>query len=125
MEFTMSLRGARRAQQHDVLLAREKVQLGEVQHRVAAQRGLEGEVQLLDRLAGGKAGGLDAGLAAVAVAAVDLGFQQRGGELLIASLLLARAIGELGQRPRRGRCLQRAKQMREFRCRAVHAISSS
>jgi hypothetical protein len=38
---------------------------------------LEGEVELLDRLAGGKAGGLDAGLAAVAVAAVGLGLEQR------------------------------------------------
>ena len=58
------------------------------------------EVELLERLAGGEAGGLDAGLAAVAVAAVDLGLQQGGGELLIAPLLGAGAVGELGQRPR-------------------------
>jgi hypothetical protein len=35
-------------------------------------------------------------LAAVAVAAIDLGLQQDGGELLIAPLLGASAIGELG-----------------------------
>jgi hypothetical protein len=69
-----------------------------VQHRLAADRGLEGEVEVLQRLAGGEPGGLDPGLAAVAVAAVDLGLQQRGGELLIAPVLGAGAVGELGQR---------------------------
>ena len=49
--------------------------------------GLEGEVELLQGLAGGEAGGLDAALAAVAVAAVDLGLEQRCGELLKAPLL--------------------------------------
>ena len=101
-------------EQDDVLAAGEEVELAEVQHRVAADRGLEGEVELLQRLAGGEARGLDAALAAVAVAAVDLGLQQRGGELLIAPLLRAGAVGELGQRPRRGRRLQRAEQVREL-----------
>ena len=110
----VGLAGAGRAEQDDVLAAGEEVELAEVQHRVAAERGLEGEVELLERLAGGEARGLDPGLAAVAVAAVDLGLQQRGGELLIAPLLGAGAVGELGQRPRRGRRLERAEQVREL-----------
>ena len=76
------LAGAGRAEQDDVLAAGEEVELAEVQDRLAPQRGLEGEVELLERLAGGEPGGLDPGLAAVAVAAVGLGLQQRGGELL-------------------------------------------
>ena len=75
---------------------------------------LEGEVELLERLARREARGLDAGLAAVAVAAVGLGLQQRRGELLIAPFLGAGAVGELGQRPRRGRRLERAEQVREL-----------
>ena len=90
-----------------------------------ADRGLEGEVELLERLARGEPRGLDAGLAAVAVAAVDLGLEQRGGELLIAPLLGAGAIGELGQRPRRRRRLERAEEVRELGRRAAHAISWS
>jgi hypothetical protein len=53
------LAGAGRAQQHDVLLAGQEVQLGEVQHGVLGDRGLEGEVEFLDRLARGEPGGLD------------------------------------------------------------------
>jgi len=48
-----------------VLAAGEEVELGEVKDAVATQRGLEGEVELFDRLAGWEPGGLDAGLAAV------------------------------------------------------------
>ncbi len=81
---------------------------------VALDRALEGEVELLERLAGGEAGGLDPCLAAVAVAAVDLGLQQHGGELLIAPLLCAGAVGELGQRPGRRRRLERPEQVREL-----------
>jgi hypothetical protein len=83
-----------------------------VQDGVAADRGLEREVELLQGLSGGEAGGLDAALAAVAVAAVCLGLEQRGGELLEAPLLLAGTVGELGQRPGGGRRLQGAEQVR-------------
>jgi hypothetical protein len=96
-----------------------------VQDRVAAQRGLKGEVELLDRLAGGEAGGLDAGLAAVAVATVGLGLEQCGGELLIAPLLGSGTIGELGKRPGGGRCLERPKQVRELGAGTGHASSAS
>jgi hypothetical protein len=119
------LAGARWAQQDDVIFAGQEVQLAEVQDGVAADGGLEGEVEPLDRLARREAGGLDACLAAVAVAAVGLGLQKRGGELLIGPLLFAGAVGELGQRPGgRGR-LERAEQMGELAGGAAHAISWS
>src|SRR5829696_8042585 len=73
-----------------------------VLNRVARDRGLKGEVELLERLAGRKPRGFDPGLAAVAVATVGLGLEQRRRELLIAPFLLAGAVGELGQRPGRG-----------------------
>ena len=99
----MRLAGAGWAKQDDVLAAVEEVELAEVQHRLAADAGLEGEVEVLERLAGGEAGGRDAGLAAVAVAAVGLGLQERRGELLVAPLFGAGAVGELGQRAGGGR----------------------
>ena len=77
-------------------------------------RALEGEVELLQGLAGREAGGLDPALAAVAVARGDLGGEQRLGEALVAPLLLAGALGELRQRPGGGRRLQRAEQVREL-----------
>ena len=99
------LAGAGRAEQDDVLFAGEEVELAEVQDRGLLDRALEAEVELLQRLSGWEAGGLDPALAAVAVAAVGLGLQQRGGELLVAPFLAAGAVGELGQRARRGRAL--------------------
>ena len=117
--------GAGRAEQDDVLFAGEEVELSEVQDRVLGDRGLEGEVELLERLAGGEACGLDARLASVAVAAVGLGLEQRRGDLLVAPFLLAGAVGELGQRPRGGRRFELAEQVRELGVRAAHAISAS
>jgi hypothetical protein len=119
------LAGAGRPEQHDVLFAGEEVELAEMQDGVARDRGLEGEVELLERLARREPRCLDAGLAAVAVAAVGLGLEQRRGEVLIAPLLLAGAVGELGQRPCRGRRFELAEQMRELGVRATHAISAS
>jgi hypothetical protein len=87
-------------------------------------RALEAVVELLQRLARREPGGLDPGLAAVAVAAVDLGLEQDGGELLVASFLRSRAVGELGKRPGSGRGLQRAEQVRQL-ARGGHAISAS
>jgi hypothetical protein len=60
----------------------------------------------------------------VGVAAVGLGLEQRGGEVLIGPLLVAGAIGELGQRASRGGRLERAEQVREFAA-GAHAISAS
>jgi hypothetical protein len=60
----------------------EEVELAEMNDRGLLDRALEGEVELLERLVGGEARGLDAGLAAVAVAAVDLGLLNGGDELM-------------------------------------------
>ena len=121
----MTFPGPRRAEQDEILAAGEEVELAQVQHRVAADRALKAEVELLERFSRGEAGGLDPALAAVAVAAVDLGFEQRGGELLKAPVLAAGAVGELGQRPGGRRRLQGAEQVRELRRRAGHAIRAS
>src|SRR4051794_7662786 len=73
----VGLAGTGWAEQDDVLAPVKEVELAEVQDCVAADRGLEGEVELLQGLSGGEAGGFDAALAAVAVAAVGLGLQER------------------------------------------------
>ena len=102
-----------------------KVELAQVQDGVAAQRRPEREFELLEGLARRKPGGLDAGLAAVAVARVDLSLQQGRCEALVGPFFVAGAVGELGQRPGRGRRLEDPEQAREFRRRAGHAISWS
>jgi hypothetical protein len=103
-----------RAEQDDVLPGVQEVELTEVLDHLAADRALEGEVELLERLAGGEAGGLDARLAAVGLARGDLGRQQGFGEALVAPGLLARPLGELRQRPGGGRRLQLAEQVGEL-----------
>ncbi len=121
----VGLAGAGRSEQDDVLATVQEVELAEVQDRFAAQAALEGEVELLEGLAGGEAGGLDAGLAAVAVAAVGLSLEQRGGELLIAPLFGAGPVGELRERPRRRGRLERPEQVRKLAAGAGHAINAS
>src|SRR5688572_902608 len=61
--LTVCLAGAGRAQEDDVLPGVEEVELAEVLDHLAADRALEGEVELLERLAGGEAGRLDPALA--------------------------------------------------------------
>ena len=117
----MRLAGAGRAEQDHVLARVQEVELAEVLDDGLLHAALEGEVELLQRLAGGEAGGLDAALAAVAVARGDLGGEQRLGEALIAPLLLAGAVGEHRQRPRGGRRLQRAEQVRQLGRGPAHA----
>ena len=117
----VGLAGAGRAEQDDVLFAGQEVELAEVLDQRRLDRALEAEVELLERLAGGEAGGLDAPVAAVRLARVVLGLQQRLGEALVAPFLRAGALGELGQRARRGRRLQRAEQVREL-AGGAHAI---
>jgi len=98
----------------------QEVELPEMLDHGLVHRALKGEVELLQRLAGGEPRRLDPPFAAVAVAGADLGPEQRLGEPLIAPLLLAGPVGERGQRPGRGRRFQRAKQMRELRRCAAH-----
>jgi hypothetical protein len=75
-------------------------------------------------LRAGEPGRADAALAAVRLARGLLGREQRLGEALVAPLLVTGALGELWQRPRGGRRLQRAEQMRELGG-GAHAISPS
>jgi hypothetical protein len=121
----MGLAGAGRTEQDDVLAAGQEVELAEVQDGVLVDRALEAVVELLQRLSGRQPGGLDAGLAAVAVAAVDPGLEQDGRELLVAPLLRPRTVRELGRRASGGGRLQRAEQVRRLRRRPGHAINWS
>jgi hypothetical protein len=59
------------------------------------------------------------------IAAVGLGLQQHGGELLEGPFLGAGAIGELGKRSRCGWCFELTEQVRQLGARAAHAISWS
>jgi hypothetical protein len=110
----VGLAGAGRAQEDDVLAAGEEVELAEVLDQGLLDRALEGEVELLERLARREPGGLDAALAAVRFARGVLGRQQRFGEALVGLVLGAGALGELGQRPGGGGRFQRPEQVREF-----------
>jgi hypothetical protein len=96
-----------------------------VEHERLLHRALKAEVELLERLAGGEARLLDPALAAVRVTRGDLRQQQRLGEALVAPLLGAGTLGELGQRPCRGRRLQRPEEVGELRLRSHAGISAS
>jgi hypothetical protein len=110
----VGLAGAGRAEQDHVLARVQEVELPQVLDHLALDRALEGEVELLERLSGGEARGLDARLAAMGLARGDLGGEQRLGEALIAPLLLAGPGGELRQRPGGGRRLQGPEQVGEL-----------
>jgi hypothetical protein len=88
--------------------------LAEVQDERLLHRALEGEVELLQGLAGGEAGGLDPALAPVRLSGGDLGREQGFGEALVRPLLLASPLGQLGQCPGRRRRLQRPKEEAEL-----------
>jgi site-specific DNA recombinase len=120
----VGLAGAGRTEQDHVLAGVQEVELAEVLDHLLLHAALEAEVELLERLVGGEAGLSDAALAAVRLARGVLGLQQRLGEALVAPLLGAGPICQLGQRPGRGRRLQRPEQVRELGGRA-HAISWS
>jgi hypothetical protein len=70
----------------------QEVELPQVLDDLAADRALEGEVELLQRLAGRQARRLHARLAAVRLARGDLGREQGLGEALVAPALLARPL---------------------------------
>jgi hypothetical protein len=93
----------RRAQEDDVVLGGEEVELAEVEDERLLNGALEAEVGLLEGLAGGEAGLLDPCLAAVRITGGDLGLKQRLGELLVAPLLLAGALSTSGMRSGSGR----------------------
>jgi hypothetical protein len=103
----------------------QEVELPEILDHLLLHRALEGEVELLERLAGREAGGLDPALAAVALARGDLGRQQRLAEALVAPVLLARPLGELRQGAGGGRRLELAEQVGELGRLGHAGISSS
>ena len=72
------------------------------------------EVEVLQRLAGGEAGGADAALAAVGLAGGDLALQARDQELLVGPGLLAGPLGQPGDRLAQRGCLQGAGQERQL-----------
>jgi hypothetical protein len=69
----VGLAGAGWAEEDHVLLAVEEVELAEMLDDLFFDRALEGEVELLQRLARGEPGGFDSLLAAGGVAGGDLG----------------------------------------------------
>ena len=120
----MGLAGSGWAEEDHVLLAVEEVELPEMLDDLLFDRALEGEVELLERLAGWEPCGFDPQLAAGSVSGGDLGGQQRFGEALIAPFLRARTLAEL--RHRTGGCwrLHRPEQVRELSG-GAHAINRS
>src|SRR5439155_16887387 len=115
---------ARRAEQHHVLLAQEEVQLRQMQHEVLLDRALERPIELFERHARQEARRSDARVAAVGLTRARLARKERLGEALIAPLLGARTLGELGQGPRRGGRLERSEEVSEFG-RRTHAGMSA
>src|SRR5262249_70758 len=121
----VGLAGAGRAEQEDVVAGVEEVELAEVLDHGLLERALEAEVELLERLAGWEAGGLDPRFAAVAVAGGDLWAEREVGEPFVAAGLLPRPLGERRQRPGGGRGLQGAEEVRELRGLAHAGIKAS
>jgi hypothetical protein len=121
----MRLAGPGRPEEDHVLFGVQEVELAEVLDDRLLHAALEGEVELLQGLAGGESRRLDPALAAVAVAGGNLRREQRLDETLIAPGLFARAVGEPRQRPGSGRRFQCPEQVRELRGRLAHAAISS
>ena len=110
----MGLAGPGRAERDDVGALVQEVELAEVLDHLLFHAALEGEVELLQRFAGGEAGLADARLAAVALPRGGLGREQRLREPLIAPFLLAGAFGELRQRAGGGGRLEQPEQVCEL-----------
>jgi hypothetical protein len=111
--------------EHDhVLFGVEEVELAKVLDHRLLDRALEGEVELLECLSCGEAGGADPALAAVRLPRRDLSGEERLGELLIAPLLRAGAVGELRKRPGCGGGFELAEQVGELGG-VAHALKAS
>jgi hypothetical protein len=70
----------------------QEVELAEVLDDLLLDRALEGEVELLEGLSGGKPGGLDAVLAAVGLPGCELGREDGLKETLVRPGLLPGAL---------------------------------
>jgi len=110
----VGLTRAGRAEEHDVLLARDEVQGAQVGDDLALEPAGVVEVELLEALAGGEPGGADAAFTAVALAGGNLTLQAGGEELLVGPGLAAGAFGQPGDRLAQCRRLQRAGQERQL-----------
>lgn len=96
----MRLAHARRAEQHDVLGALDEAQAGELADLLAADRGLNVEVGLIQALEPGQRGQLEAALDAALVPPAPLGLQSVGEEPLVVEIALGGVLAdtvELGQ----------------------------
>jgi hypothetical protein len=78
----MGLADAGRPEQDDILGALDEAQPGELPDLLAVDRGLELEVELVQRLDPGQAGEFEAALDAPLMAAAPLGFERLGEEAL-------------------------------------------
>ena len=96
---------------HDVGALGNEVESAEMRDDIAFERTLEGEVEILEGLAGGEPCRADAAFAAVVLAGGDFAFETRGEGLLMGPALgLARSSGpfeRLGER----HCLGRAAEV--------------
>jgi hypothetical protein len=117
----MRLARARRPQEDDVLLRHHEVELAEVGDDVAAHRALVLEVELVEALAGGEAGGPDPGLAAMAGPRGDLALEAGREVRLVAPALVPGALGEAGARVEEGRRLERPAEVGQVRSRRGQA----
>ena len=99
-------------------LAVEEVELPEVLEvldHLLLDAALEGEVELLERLARREPGGFDPVLAAVAVTRGEFSCEQRPQELLIAPGFLPCPLGQTRERPSGSWSLQRPEEVRQLR----------
>jgi hypothetical protein len=94
----VGLAGAWWAEEHDVVAGGDEVQGSQVGEGVAFEPAGVVEVELLEALAGGKAGGADASFAAVGLPGGDLALQTRHQELLVAPRLGAGPSGQARHR---------------------------
>jgi hypothetical protein len=82
------------AEDQDVFGALQKAQCGELPDDFAVQAGLEGEVELLDGLHPGEAGGLEAGFEAAQVPSAPLGQEGGGEEVAVVHLAFGGLLAE-------------------------------
>ncbi len=92
----MRLARAGRSEEDDVGRLREEVQLGQMGDDLPLHAGLDLEVEVVDRLDRREAGGLDPGLAPMALARADLLGEHRGQIRLVVPALVAGGLGQSG-----------------------------
>ena len=107
----VGLAGAGRAEEHDVVAGGDEIEGGEVSDDVSLEGALVVEAELVEALAGRKAGGADAELAAVGRPRRDLTFEAGGEELLMGPAVAAGSFGEPFDGGSERRRLQRATQV--------------